>query len=165
MSGPARARVAAACETISAIAVAAWVGGHAALGAFGARILFRDLPRDVAAATMTTVFRSFDSLILVAAIAVAVATLARAWAVGVFSRGTRIERADAIATFAAVALVAVALVELGWAHPAIERLYRAGASASVEFASLHRASERLGHAEAALGAVLFGSFAWRRARA
>ncbi len=164
MSAAPHPRAAATAETVAATAAAAWVGGHAALGAFGARILFRDLPRETAAATMTTVFRSFDHLILVALVALAAATLLRAWAVGLFTRGRPVGRADAVATLAAVGLIAVGILALGWVHPGIERLYHEGATLSPRFAALHRASERLGHAEVALAIALFGSFAWRRAR-
>jgi hypothetical protein len=152
-----RARAAAVAETVAVAAVAAWVGGHAALGAFAARILFRDLPRETAATAMTTVFRSFDGVILFGIAALAVATAARLWALGA-------GRGQFVATLAAVGLLAVGTAELAWVHPAIERMFHEGATLSPAFAGLHRLSERLGHAEVLLAVTLFGAFAWRRGK-
>src|SRR5262249_14753655 len=142
----------AVSETIATLAVAAWVGGHAALGAFGARILFRDLPRDLAASTMTTVFRSFDGLIAVALGLLIVAMAVRS---ALTARTGRWRRSDSVATVAASGLVAVGLAGLLWIRPTIERLFHEGRTLTPEFAALHRASERAGHAEFALMVLLF----------
>ena len=159
-----RGRIAAIAETVSATCVAAWVGGNAALGAYAARIAFRDLPRETAAATMTTIFGSFDSLAAACVIALAAATVARVWALGILGRHGATRRSDLVATLAAVGLVAVGLAALLWVHPQIEAMFRAGTTATSRFQSLHRVSERLGHAEVVLAIALFGGFAWRRAR-
>src|SRR5262249_2357502 len=80
--GGALKRGLALADPLAALALVAWVGGHAALGAFAARILFRDLPRPIAAPAMTTIFRSFDQLILAALGVLALATLVRRFSVG-----------------------------------------------------------------------------------
>jgi hypothetical protein len=157
-------RLAALAETVASVAVAAWVGGHAALGAYAARILFRDLPRDTAATTMTTVFRSFDLLLAICVATLAVATLVRVFALGIFSRGGVARRSDVFGTLLAAAMVAVGLAALLWVHPAIERMFHEGATMSSRFAAFHRLSEQIGHAEVVLGILLFGSFAWGRTR-
>lgn len=159
-----RGRVAAIAETASATAAAAWVGGHAALGAYAARIAFRDLPREAAAATMTTIFSSFDSLAAACVLLLAAATVARVWALGILGRHGATRRSDLLATLAAVGLVAVGLLTLLWVHPQIEAMFRAGATGGSRFQTLHRVSERLGHAEVVLTIALFGGFAWRRAK-
>ena len=67
-------KLVAVCDALIALVLVAWVGGHAALGAFAARIVFRDLPRPLAATTMSTIFSSFDNLIgVMAAILLAAA--------------------------------------------------------------------------------------------
>ncbi len=158
MSAP-RPRLAAASETVAALAVVAWVGGHAALGAFAARIAFRDLPRALAASTMTTIFHSFDGVIVAALIALALATVGRMLALGL---GRRVDR---VALGAALALCAVGALEIFYVHPNIEAMFAAGRTLEPAFASLHKLSERCGHVEVALTALLLGAFAWARARA
>jgi hypothetical protein len=145
-------------DTVAIGATAAWVGGHAALGAFAARIAFRDLPRADAAATMTTVFRSFDGLVVVALALIAVATAARLAVVGRAS----LKGAPFVAALAAAALLAVGLAGIAWVHPEIERLFHEGATVGPHFAAMHKMSERLGHLEVGFALLLFGSLSWRR---
>lgn len=140
--------------------VAAWVGGHAALGAFAARILFRDLPRSVAASTMTTVFREFDGLVAVAITLLLLAMLLRL----LLRRTIAWRGSDWIATAAATALSLVGIIELTLVHPAIEQAFRAGDTLSPHFIALHRASERLGHIELLLMLLLFTSVAVRQSK-
>src|SRR5262249_55095405 len=151
-----RERVAALAETVTALAVAAWVGGTVALGAYTARIVFRDLPRGLAAPTMSTIFRSFDGLVVGCLVALALATLVRLWAVGV--RG----RADRIALVAAAALVALGTLDVAWVHPAIERMFLAGRTLEPEFAALHKLSTRSANLEVICAILLLGSHAWGR---
>jgi hypothetical protein len=160
-------------DALLALAVAAWVGGHAALGAFAARIVFRDLPRVMAAPTMNAVFRSFDRLIACALVVVLAATVAREWLLGSTPPGSALAgrrrlstrtRADALVRAAAALLVAVGLFEVLYLHPRISELFEAGRTLDPAFASLHRLSERCGHLEVALAAAIYGGQAWSRAR-
>lgn len=148
--------LAAIAELASTASVAAWVGGHAALGAFAARIAFRDLPRDIAATTMTTIFRSFDRLIAVALLVLTLAFLLRLATRGIATN------ADRLATLAALGLATTGLVELMWVHPMIERLFGEGQTIGPRFATWHRLSERLGHLEVILGITLFTGLIWGR---
>jgi len=154
-----RATVAALAETATALAVCAWVGGVAALGAFAARIVFRDLPRAVAAPTMNAVFRSFDGLIVVALIVIAVASVTRLFAVGLPGR------ADRIAMAAAAALVALGGLDVGWVHPAISRMFVEERTLEPAFQALHKLSSRAANLEIVVSAVLLGAYALARRRA
>jgi hypothetical protein len=142
----------AVADALLALAVTAWVGGHAALGAFAARIVFRDLPRPLAASTMSTIFTSFDSLIAVAAVVVLLATALRWWSL----RGSA-RRADAVLAIASLALVAIGAFEVLWLNDRIVEMFHAGRTLEPAFASLHRISERCGHLEVVLAAVIFFS--------
>lgn len=152
--------VRAIADTVAAAAVAAWVGGHVALGAFGARIAFRDLPRPEAAQTMTTIFRSFDGLADVAIVLLAVAVLARVAVLG----GDALRGAHLVFLAASVALVVVGTVGAVWVHPSIERMFRAGDTGSEAFVAAHTLSERLAHLEGPLALLVFGGLAFRRPR-
>lgn len=152
-----RRAVVAVAETVSAAAVSAWVGGQLALGAFTARILFRELPRALAAPTMNAIFRSFDRLIAIAAALLAAATALRLW-----GRRGELAWSDLVATVAAVVLVTVGLVELAWIHPAIEELFLAGRTLEPAFQDLHRTSSRLALLDGVAALLLLGGFAWRR---
>jgi hypothetical protein len=151
-----RAAVAAVAETVAALAVAAWVGGMVALGAFVARIVFRDLPRALAAPTMSTIFRSFDQLIVVALVLLALAALARLWALGL--RG----RADRIALAAVAALLVLGVLDVGFVHPAIARMFDAGRTLEPQFRALHSLSSRAANLEVLVAALLLGAFAFAR---
>jgi hypothetical protein len=146
----------ALADLLSALAVVAWVGGHSALGAFAARIVFRELPRAQAAPTMNAVFRSFDAVIVAALVVLAVATVARAIASRLGGR------ADRVALGAALGLIAVGAIECVYIHPKITELFVAGRTLEPAFASLHRLSERCGHLEVLLTALLLGAQAFAR---
>lgn len=147
-------------EAVAALAVAAWVGGVASLGAFAARIAFRDLPRAQAATLMNTVFRSFDRFAAVALAVFALASLVRA-----LSLGERAWRgAGLVATVASVLLIAVGLCGVLWVHPAITAMFHADETLTPRFAAMHHLSERIGHAEALLTALLYGAYAWSHRR-
>jgi len=148
--------VAALAETVGALAVCAWVGGQAALGAFAARIAFAELPRALAAPTMSHVFGSFDTLIVVAMIVLAIAALARLQALGLR------RPADRVALAAAGALVALGLLDVAWVHPAIARMYDAGRTLEPAFRALHGLSSRAANLEVAVAALLFGAWAMAR---
>jgi hypothetical protein len=146
----------AVSDTLSALALVAWVGGHVALGAYAARILFRDLPRALAAETMTKVFRSFDGLITAALVVVFVTGVVRWMAAGME------QRADRIALYATMALVALGLFELAYVHPQIEEMFKAGRTLEPAFASLHKLSARCANLEIGLSATILGAQAWAR---
>jgi hypothetical protein len=156
MTDPTRRRLVAIADTAAGLALVGWVGGHAALGAFAARVVFRDLPRALAAPTMTTIFRDFDNLIVGALVVLLVATVVRAFAGG-FAR-----RADQIAVGAAVALILLGTFEVAWVHPHIEALFHAGRTLEPEFQSLHRLSSRCAHVEIFLTLTIFASQSWSR---
>ena len=150
--------VAALAETLMALALAAWIGGMLALGAFAARIVFGELPRDLAAPTMSTIFRSFDGLVVACVIAVAVAGGVRLLAVGI--RG----RADRIALVASSSLVVLGLLDVGYVHPGIERMFRQGRTLEPAFAALHQLSSRSLQLEAICAILVLGAYALGRTR-
>ena len=150
-----RAAVRVACDTISAAAIAAWVGGHVALGAYAARIAFRDLPRDLASTTMTTVFGSFDTLARVALALLLLCVVSRVVALG----RAALRGADFVLLAAACALLAVGAAGIFYAHPAIERMFHEGNTLSPAFAAMHKLSEKLGHLEALSAVIFFGALA------
>jgi hypothetical protein len=157
MSLPAgRERIAAVAETVAALAVVAWVGGMVALGAFTARIVFRDLPRALAAPTMSTIFRSFDGLIVAALVLLGASAATRLWALGL--RG----RADRIALAAAGALLALGILDVGFVHPAIARMFDAGRTLEPQFRALHQLSSRAVNLEVLVSALLLGAYAFAR---
>lgn len=150
--------VTALAETVAAVALVAWVGGIAALGAFTARIVFRDLPRGLAAPTMSTIFRSFDGLIVACVIVFALATIVR-----LYSHGLR-GRADRIALVAASALVVLGALDVGWVHPQIAQMFEAGRSLDPQFAALHKLSTRSANLEILCAVLVLGGHAFARRR-
>ncbi|HEX9104253.1 MAG TPA: DUF4149 domain-containing protein [Polyangia bacterium] len=143
-------------ETLTAVALAAWIGGIVALGAFAARIVFRDLPRELAAPTMSTIFRSFDGVVVACLVVVAVGTGVRLLALGL--RG----RADRIALVAGTALTILGATDVGYTHPTIERMFRDGRTLEPAFAALHKLSSRSANLEALCAVLVLGAFAWSR---
>jgi hypothetical protein len=148
--------LAAIAETLTALALMAWIGGTVALGAFTARIVFRDLPRSLAAPTMSTIFASFDLVIVVALCILAAAAVARFIAVGL--RG----RADRIALAATVALLLLGALDVGYVHPRIHALFEAGRTLEPQFAALHKLSTRSANLEIIVAALLLGAQAFAR---
>ncbi len=145
-------------ETVTSIALVAWVGGMVALGAFAARIVFRDLPRDLAAPTMSTIFRSFDGVVVACLVIVAVGTGLRLMALGM--RG----RPDRIALVAGTALTILGAIDVGYTHPTIERMFLEGRTLEPAFAALHKLSSRSANLEAICAVLVLGAFAWSRKR-
>jgi uncharacterized membrane protein len=143
-----RARSIVLIDTLSALAMTAWVGGHAALGAFAARIAFQELPREMAAQTMTRVFREFDRLMWVAIVLVVACAL-----LGVILRGGAFR--SQVRLGVELGLCALGLFEVLYVHPGIETLYQAGRTLDPAFAALHRLSERCAHGEVLLVVVIF----------
>jgi putative copper export protein len=153
-----KSTVAALAEALTALAVAAWIGGTFALGAYTARIVFRDLPREVAAPTMSTIFRSFDGVVVACIVVVALATGLRLMAIGVR------DRADRIALVAATALVVLGCLDVGYVHPGIERMFREGRTLEPAFQALHTLSSRSANLEAICAILVIGAHALGRKR-
>lgn len=143
-------------DTLTALALVAWVGGTFALGAFAARIAFRDLPRDLAAPTMSTIFRSFDGVVVACVVVVAVTTGLRLVAAGL--RG----RPDRIALVAGTALTLLGAIDVGYVHPGIERMFLQGRTLEPAFAALHQLSSRSANLEAICAILILGAHAWSR---
>jgi hypothetical protein len=154
-----KARVVAVCDALIALALVAWVGGHAALGAFAARIVFRDLPRPLAASTMSTIFSSFDTLVGVGAAIVFAAALARF----VARRGSS-TTLDLLISAACGFLVFIGAFEVLWLNRQIVEMFHAGRTLEPAFGALHRLSERCGHLEVLLAAVILFAQSFGRLR-
>jgi hypothetical protein len=143
-------------DVLSSLALVAWVGGHAALGAFAARIAFRELPRAQASDTMTKIFSSFDGLIAACMVILIAAIVLRLLGTGLA------RRADKVVAGSALALFALGAFELAWVHPKIVELFHAGRTLDPEFASLHKLSARCANLEIGLSALLLTAQAWAR---
>jgi putative copper export protein len=153
-----KSTVAALAETLMALAIGLWIGGMVALGAFTAATVFRDLPRETAAPTMATIFRSFDGVIVGCVIAVAIAAGVRLLAVGVHGR------ADRVALVASSALIVLGLLDVGYVHPGINRMFREGRTLEPAFHALHTLSSRSVNLEALCGLLVIGAQALARRR-
>jgi hypothetical protein len=143
-------------ETVMAAALVAWIGGMFALGAFTARILFRDLPREAAAPTMSTIFRSFDGVVVACVVVVAIATGLRLLAVGLR------HRPDRIALVAGTALTILGALDVGYVHPGIARMFAEGRTLDPAFHALHTLSSRSANLEAICAILVLGAYAWSR---
>ncbi len=150
-----RARLAAALDVLVGLALAGWVGGHAALGAFGARIAFAELPRGDAARTMTRVFHEFDRLILVC-----IATIAICAVAGLIVRGR--DTASQIRFGLELGLCALGLFEIFHVHALIETMFAEGRTLGPAFQAAHRLSERSVHGELLLFVSWLTVRAWPR---
>jgi len=149
----ARAGLSAFADVLSTLVLVAWVGGHAALGAFAARIAFQKLDRGDAARTMTQVFAEFDRLILVA-----LSLLLLAAVLGVFARG--LGTRSQVRFGLELGLCGLGLFEVFHVHAAIEAMFLAERTLEPAFQSLHRLSERCAHAEVLLVVALLSLRAW-----
>jgi hypothetical protein len=143
-------------ETATAAALVAWIGGIFALGAFTARIIFRDLPRDLAAPTMNGIFRSFDGVVVACIVVVAIATGLRLLAVGLR------HRPDRIALSAGSALTILGCIDVGYVHPGIARMFAEGRTLEPAFQALHQLSSRSANLEAICAILVLGAHAWSR---
>jgi putative copper export protein len=141
-------------DTLTALALVAWLGGIVALGAFAARIIFRELPLDVAAPTMNAIFRSFDGVIVACLVVVAVTTGVRLMVNGLRSRP------DRIALVAGTALTVLGALDVGYVHPGITRMFREGRTQEPAFAALHQLSRRSVDLEAICAILILGALAW-----
>jgi hypothetical protein len=146
-------RLVAITDVISALAMVVWIGGHAALGAFAARIAFQELPRPLAASTMTRVFHEFDRVIVVCLALLALSALA-----GVWGRGAGVR--SQVRFGLELGLCGLGGFEMLYVHPNIEALFAAGRTLEPAFAALHHLSERCAHGEVLLCALAFVARAW-----
>jgi hypothetical protein len=175
-------KLVAICDTLIVLALVAWVGGHAALGAFAARIVFRDLPRPLAASTMSTIFSSFDNVIGVMAALLLAAVVTRV----MVQRERRADQerasrsplgsepqtgsdsprsarlADWIICIAGIFLACLGMFEVFYVNRQILEMFQAGRTLEPSFRSMHHLSERCGHLEVALTAIIAGAQAWSR---
>lgn len=142
-----------ASDILLSLAVCAWVGGRAALGAFAARITFRTVPRELAAPTMNQIFREFGVVTSVAIGVLLVALLLRVMS-------TRF--AERLLLLCGVCLIALGLFGVLYVEPQITQLYLAGRSLDPEFQTLHRLSERSAHLELLFSVGLFYAMAKQR---
>jgi putative copper export protein len=143
-------------DTLTALALVAWVGGMFALGAFAAKILFRELPLDSAAPTMNMIFRSFDGVIVGCVVVVAVTTGLRLVAAGLRSRP------DRIALVAGTAMTILGALDVGYVHPSITQMFREGRTQEPAFAALHQLSRRSFDLEAICAILILGALFWSR---
>lgn len=142
-----------ASDILLSLAVCAWVGGRAALGAFAARIVFRTVPRELAAPTMNQIFREFGWVTSIAIGMLLVALLLRVMS-------TRF--AERLLLLCGVCLIALGLFGVLYVEPQITQLYLAGRSLDPAFQTLHRLSERSAHLELLFSIGLFYATAKRR---
>ena len=144
--------IAVIAEVIATLAVALWLGGMLALGAFAAPEVFGQLPRETAGSVMGAIFGKFDSLVLVVA-----GLLLVAEAVRLVLEGTRGKLGLARLAVAG-ALVVLALLSALWLGPAINDLFEAGVRRGVgddgaDMDRLHHLAELLGKVAFFLAAV------------
>jgi hypothetical protein len=153
-----RPRLGAVAETVATLAVLVWIGGVISLNSFTGHTLFHELPRAQAAATMSSIFVAFDSLILYAVALLAVAAVTRWWALGLATR------ADRIALAAAAALILLGVLDIGYIHREINALYAADRTLEPHFSALHTTSRRSIHLEMLSTVLMLGGFAFARRR-
>jgi hypothetical protein len=143
---------------LAALAVTVWIGGAVALNTVTAHHVFHELPRALAAPTMSSIFGAFDSLIVVALCILVAATVTRLWALGWGGR------ADRIAIAGAVALLVLGALDVGYIHRQIAQLYAADRTLDPQFASLHTVSRHSLHLELIATTLMLGGFAFARRR-
>jgi putative copper export protein len=145
----------AVADVLSALAMVAWVGGQAALGAFAARIAFQELARPEAARTMNRVFHEFDRVILVAVVILAIAAI-----VGALSRASNTR--SQIRLGLELGLCVLGVFEIFYVHHGIEAMFLAGRTLEPAFRAMHSLSERCAHLEALLVVAVLTVRAWPR---
>ena len=132
-----RTMIASAAEVVATVAIALWLGGVLALGAFAAPVVFQSLELDTAGAVMGTIFARFDRLVVAVAVIIIASEVVRVACEG--ARGTIARARLAIAAV----LVGLALVSSLWLGPQINKLFEAGVhrgigAAGMEMDRLHR---------------------------
>ena len=105
---------------------------------------------------MSTIFRSFDGVVVACVVVVALATGLRLLAVGLR------HRPDRIAFTAGTALTILGAIDVGYVHPGIARMFRRGQHARPRLPALHTLSSRAANLEAICAILILGAFAWSR---
>jgi hypothetical protein len=150
-----RARLSAAFETAAMLALALWLGGVVALGAFAAPTVFGALEGATAGAVMGAIFAKFERAAVVLMGVFLVAEVARGMLGGERGRLARVR------SVAAVVVVCLALLEALWLGPSINELFHEGArrgtgAAGVRLDELHNWAEATSKAAAVAAAVWIG---------
>jgi hypothetical protein len=151
-------------ETVATLALALWIGGLVALGAFAAPTIFHALELEVAGTVMGTIFVRFHRMVLVLGVIFGVAEAVR----------VVLERERGVLRWArlvlGMSLVAVALVSSLWITPGIFELFAAGGRPGAgpegeTLDRLHRLSSALGKVAVVYAAawIALGVLARRRA--
>lgn len=143
-------------DLLLSLAICAWIGGRTALGAFTARILFRKLPRELAAPTMNQIFTEYDWVVRAALVLIVIGLVSR-----VVTSGT----VDRLLLASGAILLALGLFDQLYLAPHMSALYEAGRSGEPEFARLHRLTSASANLELLAGLALFGGMAVARRRA
>lgn len=126
-----------------------WIGGGGILGAVGAPVLFRRLPREQAGALFGAMLHIFEKISLGAAALAVGGAIARALI------GGQNPNAWIYARDGALGLMVLALLAANFSvHPRIRALQAAAKTETPEFERLHRLSERLMKAQIVLGLVV-----------
>lgn len=128
---------------VATLAIALWLGGLLALGAFAAPTVFGLLPREEAGKVMGPIFVKFDRFVLVAIGVFALSELIRVACDG--GKGALKQARLGIS----VILIALALISSLWLTPGINELFLAGARRGIGEAGatldmLHNWSETVG---------------------
>jgi hypothetical protein len=71
-------------------------------------------------------------------------------------------RADRIALVAGTALCVLGLIDIGYVHPTIERMFLEGRTLEPAFAALHKLSSRSANLEAICAILILGAHAFSR---
>lgn len=143
-----------AATAVALAALAIWVGGMVALGAFVAPVVFGKVPPPLSGDTMGTIFRRFDLVAMTCAVVVLAVEAVRALLVP--GRPTFLDRMRGLGALAAAACaIYVGIV----ASPGIMALHEAGVTraageAGAQLERLHALAETLGKAEVALGLIV-----------
>jgi len=158
-----RSRAVVAIASVYALALAAWAGGLAVLGAIVAPTVFGIVPAPTSADAMTVVFRKFDVVAITCAVVALLAEAALAW------RGGRTTRADLARAGAAAVAAGLAVTVGAWLAPGIQDLHRLGAirghgEAGLALERLHRYAESASKAELFLLLVVLVLLVVRTAR-
>jgi hypothetical protein len=143
---------------LQALSLSLLIGGLLALGAFTAPVLFKVMPRPEAGAAMTTIFRNYDMVLLVAALGVILGELLRVVGLG------GIHTLSLVAGFRygiLLLLTALSLFSTLIINPRMEALQKAGVaegSLSTEerqsFYKNHKLSENLSKLELLLAVLV-----------
>ncbi|HEY3593880.1 MAG TPA: DUF4149 domain-containing protein, partial [Polyangiaceae bacterium] len=140
---------------VAVVALALWIGGLVALGAFAAPLVFGRVPAPWSGDAMGAVFRRFDALAMTSAVIVLACEALRLWAAPIARSGPPSVRDRARGLFAIVASLA-AIYSGAAVSPKIVALHAAGAvrgvaEAGIELERLHRIAETMGKIEITFG--------------